>query len=1066
MARAFEENPAPRRELSHRLSTRLARAALRAVGPTLEARSIGNALLVHPRGFVDNRALAFSQRLAADPQHTLVVLDLPARPEDDVWETVARALDREGRSFRLVPGRGTREDVQRAAQWLADRLDRMVLAPDGALVPAAGGALFVPAHHGLGWLRYRPHMPSAPDSRRFPKPQWEYAIPDQPWSTGSGSTAEPLPGGVWIRGSWEDAATPDHRQRLVELLAGDPELLGVALGTPGSSAPLALEDIAAFWETLPSSARHLVRFVSYGPVAVPEGAPLGQALADVLGAHVAVYAGLPSAGAEPGSREVRTLQADGTLGWRPYADEFGYTPRGPNGEPAVAPMPLNTRTPTGATAGFAPGIYQHAPDVLLEVVQSGLWVRPTTEPRDGQVVRSAPADPAFPALLYDQTDPDLADRMRTVAYELLPRLEPAFRDRTRVLPSTEAGRMPAGGYPPPAIQVLPGTAQRASLSAPGRPEGRVPQERTGAQAPLPAPRQPADWTDEAPAAGGAPGRPAASDPSPAAPPLPGRLDAGPAQPVLPPVPTMRPVAPPVPSGPPTTPVTGPATTGTGPADPVTPLPDPPVPTSPGPATPPAAPVPPAGPGPQWTPQEPQAAPPAGRTPVIPLTPVTPAGPVSPFDPRPPAPADPAPADPAPEGPAPGPAAPPADPAPQAGPAPQADLDPGAPPTAPAPAADPAPPAAAPPGLSLPSIRLESSPTQPPSPTPPPAPRREDSAPQPPTGPEAPPVPEPSAGPAAPPAEAAVPAEEAVAPPAQPPAAAPGTVRVQPEPSAAAGVLPPAKGVDRERDWVRRSLGERYDTAAALVARVLSQSPGLAGGPRASAGDALTDLSAMRLYLTGATREIDAAIRSATAGPHVPLARCATAGMRRLPSYRGGAILRATLNEEERAWYREGRLLTEHSFLSALSSVRRGLRGNTDLLFWSLTARRTGLLAPEVPDRLLFTPGTRFKVLRSVTGERPAVLLRELASPEVDEAGNLREERGPLDEIALTGLDQLHALWKQAEAGAEVPVGDPLPDEYADAFCSAPGLLQSRPGWTAGSRPPAAPNTGPRRGRNQ
>ena len=295
---------------------------------------------------------------------------------------------------------------------------------------------------------------------------------------------------------------------------------------------------------------------------------------------------------------------------------------------------------------------------------------------------------------------------------------------------------------------------------------------------------------------------------------------------------------------------------------------------------------------------------------------------------------------------------------------------------------------------------------------------------------------------------------------------PGTVRVQPEPSAAAGVVPSSKGVGKERDWVRRSLGGRYDTAAALVARVLSQSPGLAGGPRGSAGEALTDLAAMRLYLSGSTPDIDDAIRSATAGPHVPLARCATAGMRRLPSYRGGAVLRATLSDAERAWYEEGKPVVEHSFLSALSSIRRGLRGNTDMLFWSLTARRTGLLVPEVPDRLVFTPGTRFKVLRVVEGDRPAVLLRELAAPEVDEAGNLREERVPLDEIALTGLDQLHAFLKQAESDPEIPANDPLPDEYADAFCSAPGLLQSRPGRTAGSRPPAASNAGSPRGRNQ
>ncbi|MFH8982043.1 hypothetical protein [Streptomyces varsoviensis] len=1015
MAPAFdEENPPPRRDHRHRISARLAKAALRAVGPTLEARNIGNALLVHPRGFVDNRALAFSERLAADPQHTLVVLDLPARPEDDVWETVARALDRKGHSFRLVPGRGTREDVQRAAQWLANRLDRVILAPDGALVPAAGGALFVPAHHGLGWLRYRPNKTFAPDSRRFPKPQWEYSVPDQPWHIGTGGTAEPLPGGVWIRGSWEDAGTEENRRRLVDLLAGDPDLLGVALGSPGALDALPLEEVAAFWETLPSSARHLVRFVAYGPVAVPDGAPLGQALADLLGQRVAVYAGLPSAGAGSEAREVRTLQADGTLGWRPYAEEFGYTPRGPNGEPAPPPVPLNARVPAGATATSVPGVYQHTSDVLVEVVQSGLWVRSRNEPHDGDTVRSAPADPSHPALLYDQTDPLLADHLRSVAYELLPALEPGFRDTTRVLPASEAGKALPAGYRPPAIEMSRVEAERASTATSGRSEGWMLGGGSDAQASRPAPRQPADWTGQGLATEpGAVRRPAASDVDaavqrPTAPPLPGRLDAGPAQAGLPAPPATRPVAAPEQSGPPAAPVEETEAAGTGPATPATPVP--PTPAA-GPAAPPVPSAPPVPPAPAATPEWTEDEEP-GPTPS--------AGPPSPGSPSEPA---------APE--------------------------PAAPENLPAPAA---------PGPSMPSIRLESSPSQPPTAPPPQTPARDDTpppAPQPPT-----PEPTPAAGPTPPVADPG-PVRDADAP-ARPPLAdaEPGTVRAQPVPSAAASVQPSPKGVEKERDWVRRSLGGRYDNAAAVVARVLSQSPGLAGGPPGSAGEALTDLAAMRLYLSGATPDIDAAIRSASSGPHVPLARCATAGMRRLPSYRGAAILRATLSDAERAWYEEGKPVTEYSFLSALSSARRGLSGNTDIVLWSLTARRTGLLAPEVPDRLVFMPGTRFKVLRVVAGDRPAVLLRELAAPEVDEAGDLREERVPLDEIALTGLDQLHALWKQAESDTGTPVGDPLPDEYADAFRSAPGLLQSRPGTTAGPRPPAASNTAPQRGRNQ
>ncbi|MCA1217013.1 hypothetical protein [Streptomyces sp. 8L] len=294
----------------------------------------------------------------------------------------------------------------------------------------------------------------------------------------------------------------------------------------------------------------------------------------------------------------------------------------------------------------------------------------------------------------------------------------------------------------------------------------------------------------------------------------------------------------------------------------------------------------------------------------------------------------------------------------------------------------------------------------------------------------------------------------------------GPVRVQPEPAPGADVLPPANGVDRERDWLRRNLGAPYDTAAAFVSRVLSEAPGLHSGPRRPVGDALTDLAAVRLYLTGSTAAMDAAIRAATTGPHVPLARCVASGLRRLPSHRGGAVLRAALSPAERAWYREGSVVVERSFLAALSALRPALPGDTDILLWSLTARRTALVVPELPDRLLFTPGTRFKVLRAVGGDRPAVLMREMAASELDDEGQPREERAPLDEIALTGLDQLHALWQRAEDPAgDGAVGDPLPPEHVNSFRAAPGLFQPPPGVPPVPAATSHPGTTPERGGN-
>ncbi|MCX4428690.1 hypothetical protein [Streptomyces mirabilis] len=989
MAGRSGDRPAARGDFGHRLSARLSRMAPGAGGPALESRSVGTALLVHPRGFVDSRALNFTRRLAADPQHTLVVLDLPASPEDAVWDKVARSLARRGGSFRIVPGRGTREDVKQAAQLLADRLQRVVLAPDGTVVPAAGGALFVPASHGLGWLRYRPGMPSVPESRRFPKPQWEFSVPDQPRPTGAGGMVEPLPGGAWIRGTWEDAAAPEHRQWLIDQFVGHPDQIGVALGSPGTSA-LPLEEVSAFWDTLPPTARPMVRFLPYGPVAVPSGTPLGQALADLLGEPVVVHAGVPTPGADGGAPVVRTIGRDGRLSWRPYAEQFGFLPRSQTGGRAQAPLPLNTRVPVGDIPAIGHGVYQYAPDVVLEVVQSGLWVRPAVEPPDRHTVRSAPADPVYPAILYDETNPMAADRMRYISYELLRGLDPSFGRQGRIMPSSEAGRFPEGGPPPlppgGPVPAAPGPADGRVLEAAPRTEGTAPsplgQEsawtdlpaaRTQEAAPAPGrPAQPPQRPDDLPPSRVPTSQPGPEQPAPQLSVVPtARPVAGPGLPALPPVATGRAAVPPphetaVPAAP------------SAPAAPDQTNSPPPVPTDP----PPSAPVPPA--------------------------------PV-PTDPPPSAPAiPPVPGSPSPSVPTVSPSAEPTH----------------VPPPAPEPAPAPGP-ASAPGPSGAPRIRLESPSPQPVRPAPQPPAAAADAA-----------------------EDDALPAPQPVAAPPPVPSRPQGgdTPRVQPSPAPAADVVPPEKGIDRERDWVRRSLGARYDTAAAFVTRLLSESPGLHGGPRNSASDALTDLAAVRLYLSGATPAIDAAIRAAATGPHVPLSRCAATGLRRLPSYRGGALLRATLSAAERAWYRESMAFTERSFLSALSAIRRDLTGNTDILIWSLTARRTALVLPEIADRVVFPPGTGFKVLRTVDGDRPAIMLRELSMPEVDEQGRIGEGRVPLDEIALAGLEQIHAFWKQAGDDPE-RTGDPLPDAYAEAFRAAPGLLQTPPRTPDGPRQP-------------
>ncbi|MFJ6836856.1 hypothetical protein [Streptomyces sp. NPDC091209] len=288
------------------------------------------------------------------------------------------------------------------------------------------------------------------------------------------------------------------------------------------------------------------------------------------------------------------------------------------------------------------------------------------------------------------------------------------------------------------------------------------------------------------------------------------------------------------------------------------------------------------------------------------------------------------------------------------------------------------------------------------------------------------------------------------------------VLVQPVPAKAACAVPPQRGIARERDWVRRTYGAQYHATAGIVSRVLSQAPGLRGSSRAMEGDALTDLVAVRLYLGGDSAAVDDAVRRATVGPHVPLARCVASGLRRLPSYRGAALLRSRVSHAERDWYRTGHTTTEWAFCTAQAAAHAGTEDGTDFLIWSMTARRTSLLDPGSPDRVIFAPGTAFKVLRAGSEADAPVLLREVLADERTQDGRADAPRLPLDEIALDGLDQaLRVLdWAQ-EAAAAAAAAKPGTAPAGTPLGAPPGLitLASRSRTrVAGSTPAAARNT--------
>lgn len=396
---------------------------------TIGRHTVGNALVLHARERISAEAQSLALAVDADAENDIVVLDLHDDLPVGIWESVAVALPRHRRGIRLVICGAGQDTIALAGQWLSDRLGRSVLTPYGNLIRGASGSLFVHAAEGSGWVRYSPGKPPAWEAKRFPRPAWDGAAADLVATSAIGA-AEPLPGGVWIRDTRDLTAVEEHSQRLTASLPCQPQSLTVVLGCPGTP-PLHLDDVARFWHALDEETRRRVRFVHYGPLLVPEAEAVGQALADVLQGPVVCFTGMPVG--RPDRPQMHTVTPDGGMGWQVFARELRYTARQKASAPARMPRILSYRAPMALGEPVGPMVYQYAKDAVVEIVQSGLWIRPGVAPRHAERVRARLADPVRHAVVVDDADPSRVDRYRKLADDLVNRLDPATRERSTVL---------------------------------------------------------------------------------------------------------------------------------------------------------------------------------------------------------------------------------------------------------------------------------------------------------------------------------------------------------------------------------------------------------------------------------------------------------------------------------------------------------------------------------------------------------------------------------------------------------------------------------------------------------
>lgn len=416
--------------------------------------TVGNALVLHIADKISPEAQNLALAVTADEDNDIVVLDLGAELPNTSWEAIAAALPRRRRGIRLMACGQHRGKAAMVGQWLSQRLNRRVIAPDGVLVRGAGGALFVDSVSGGGWVQFRRGKPPVLVGKRYPSPPWDNAVTEIRASSATGEI-EPLPGGVWIRPTVDLATIAHYRNRLVADVPCTDETMTVLVGCPRTPT-LHIDDVIRFWRDLDPEIRARARFVQYGAVQLRAGLSFGQTLADVLETTVICYSGVPVG--SPQRYTIKAVCADGELGWEPFALELRFTPNRPGIE-AGRPKVVRHRPPIEGTEEINDRVYWYAPDAVVEVVQAGLWVRPPTLPAGASKVRAAGVDAETAALFFDDTAAAArTQRMRELASDLAARLDIGARDFGVVIASSKAIQFGRG---------------RTAEAAPGRPGGEL-----------------------------------------------------------------------------------------------------------------------------------------------------------------------------------------------------------------------------------------------------------------------------------------------------------------------------------------------------------------------------------------------------------------------------------------------------------------------------------------------------------------------------------------------------------------------------------------------------------------
>lgn len=341
-----------------------------------------------------------------------------------------------GRVRLVMSGAGDdRPNRPCVARRIADAWELEVTAPDGAVLIAPGGVLFVHAEAapGSGWWRFAPGAAPLKLGSRVPVPGWQAALDRLP-STVGGCVVVRIPAGVLLLPA--EAPRPEL-DALCFAMPVDFERPAVLVGAP-QAEDVAADEVTAVLTALPAAQRSRVRLVPGGRRDLLR---LGHTVADQLDCEVEILTGLPLVAdhAPPGTAaRVTAVGADGKPGWQPFVSSVTCVPADAQRRMPV-PRLTEWHLPDWLPAGTERGTVRLTDSWQAVVTRAGLALWNGDGPRPLSV--GLPVDPETCAIELGAPGQPLDNSLLPALGRLLAGLGERTRARTTLL---VRGRLIAG----------------------------------------------------------------------------------------------------------------------------------------------------------------------------------------------------------------------------------------------------------------------------------------------------------------------------------------------------------------------------------------------------------------------------------------------------------------------------------------------------------------------------------------------------------------------------------------------------------------------------------------------